>query len=105
MPMARWMLPLRRRILTCVAARVWLCMRVRVCVWGGGGGHTSWRDLQVKPCSLCSFVQAAVRASLEELELAKGEGDLELAELEAAIAASLALEVRGTQHIYRCSPG
>jgi len=37
--------------------------------------------------------QAAVRASLEELELQKADGELELAELEAAIAASLALEV------------
>lgn len=42
---------------------------------------------------LMTQLQAAVRASLEELELAKGEGQLELAELEAAIAASLALEV------------
>lgn len=40
------------------------------------------------------LVQAALEASLMELELTKNQGMLELAELEATIAASLALEAR-----------
>ena len=42
-----------------------------------------------------SLSQAAVQASLNELDLMRNAGRLEMAELEAAIAASLMLEVRG----------